>query len=528
MQRPGRIPFRKTNDPNFTKCYGTPINIPKHKSSLRIMFQNIKGLSHYSNGEDYAYYLQHLRDIQIDMAGLSETNTAWQHQFLRYNFSNRARKAGDGLAKISYGSPSKDIDPITPDVTFQAGGSITICLGPWTTTLFGKDIQDKTGLGRWSGFSIRGKHNNKLSLITAYRTCDGSRQTASLGSTLHRETEFLIQEARNRKRETANLSARQAFLNDMTTQIHELLDAGHAIILMLDANSTLAEDGKFRTMVEQCGLVDLHRSNPAPSTYIGTATRRIDYMLGCPKVMDSMTRQGTLAYHEGPQSDHRALYVDLDTLPLLDHHAHDNSIQPPQARLLKTGNPEAVAAYLTAMKEYYSKHNMVKRITKLHRKHGSIPDEQLRTLLEKWDLDQGRAMQHAESVTGSIKLKKHYWSPTLRNAGLLCRYWNLRKKSLMENCDMSNTIDRLQQMVHQHDPHFFFPSQHKAVTVHEIENHWKEAKNNLKRLQKDARELRYRSYEALLATYEHDISRIRTSSKNHKVHHSNREMSRTV
>jgi hypothetical protein len=253
-------------------------------------------------------------------------------------------------------------------------------------------------------------------------------------------------------------------------------------------------------------------------------------MLGCPKVMDSMTRQGTLAYHEGPQSDHWALYVDLDVLHLLDHHAHDNSIQPPQARVLKTGNPKAVAAYLTAMKEYYSKHNRVKRITQLHRKHGSIPDEQLRTLLEKWDLDQGRAMQHAESVTGSIKLKKHYWSPTLRNAGLLCPYWNLRKKSLMENCDMSNTIDRLQQMVHQHDPHFFFPSQHEAFTVHEIENHWKEAKNNLKRLQKDARELRYRSYEDMLATYEHDIYNPESvhQAKIIKSTIQNREMSRTV
>ena len=113
-------------------------------------------------------------------------------------------------------------------------------------------------------------------------------------------------------------------------------------------------------MVEQCGLVDLHRSDPAPSTYIGTANRRIDYMLGCSKVTASMTRQGTLAYHEGPQSDHRALYVDLDAYHLLDHHAQDNSIQPPQSRVLKTGNPEAVAAYLTALKEYYKKHNMVK------------------------------------------------------------------------------------------------------------------------------------------------------------------------
>jgi hypothetical protein len=152
--RSRRTISRKSNDPNSSRHYGTPISVSKHQSSLRILFQNIKGLSHYSNGEDYEYYLQHFRDLQIDIAGLSETNTAWQHQFLRHNFGARARKAGDGLAKISYGSPHRDIEVIPPEATFQAGGSMTLCLGPWTTTIFGKDIQDATGLGRWSGFTI--------------------------------------------------------------------------------------------------------------------------------------------------------------------------------------------------------------------------------------------------------------------------------------------------------------------------------------------------------------------------------------
>ena len=219
-------------------------------------------------------------------------------------------------------------------------------------------------------------------MVTAYRTCDGSRRTAPLGSTFHRETEFFINQARDNKRSQAHISAREIFLRDMTIQIYELLDAGHAVLLMLDANSTLSDDSTFRTMVEQCGLHDLHRCDPAPSTYIGAATRRIDYVLGCPKIIASLTRQGTLAYHEGPQSDHRALYVDLDAHKLLAHHAQDNAIQPPQSRVLKTGNLEAVAKYTKNMKEYYEKHNMVKRITKLHKKHGTLSNEQLQKVLE--------------------------------------------------------------------------------------------------------------------------------------------------
>jgi hypothetical protein len=146
---------------------------------------------------------------------------------------------------------------------------------------------------------------------------------------------------------------------------------------MLDANSTLLDDNKLRAMAETCGLLDLHRADPAPSTFIGAADRRIDYIFGCSKVVATVTRQGTLAYHEGPQSDHRALYVDLDARQLLDHHANDNKIQPSAARMLKTGNPEAVATYHTKMKEYYEQHNMVRRIKRLHKHHSKYTDDQL-------------------------------------------------------------------------------------------------------------------------------------------------------
>ena len=487
-QRPNRQIRRNSPDPDHAQSYGTPISTPKNPSTIRILYQNIKGLSHNSSGEDHQYYLTHLRDLHVDFAGLSETNTAWQHQYLRHNFITRARKAGDGLAKTSFGSPSPEIDEIPSNDTFQAGGSITLCLGPWTTAVFGTDIQDKSGLGRWSGISIRGKNNNIFSLVTAYRTCAGSRQTASLGSTFHRETEFFINQARDAGNNSCpkhnHIPVRQQFLIDMAEQIRALQEEGHAVLLMLNANATITDDAKFQDMVEQCDLLDMHRADPATSTYIGASARRIDYIFGCNKVMAATTRQGTLAYHEGPQSDHRALYVDLDAYRLLAHHARDNAIQPPQARVLKTGNPEAVAIYTTKMKEYYDQHKMIKRIKKLHKRHYELSDDKVRVALEKWDRDQGRAMRHAEKALGSIRLKKHYWSPTLRNAGLLCRYWRLRLLSNRENRDVSVTIHRIQTMVQQHDSTYIFPLQHLELSTIVIAKFWKQAKQSLKNCNK--------------------------------------------
>jgi hypothetical protein len=154
--------------------------------------------------------------MQADFAGLSETITAWQHQFLRHDFSRRAQKAGVGLAKTSFGSPTQAIEFIPQNKTFQAGGSITLSLRPWVTTVFGKDIQDKTGLGRWSRLSMCGQNNNILSLVTAYHMCNGSCRTAPLGSTFHRETEFVITQARDApQRFHKHISARQIFLTNI-------------------------------------------------------------------------------------------------------------------------------------------------------------------------------------------------------------------------------------------------------------------------------------------------------------------------
>ena len=258
-------------------------------------------------------------------------------------------------------------------------------------------------------------------------------------------------------------------------------------------------------MLQTSGLIDLHRANPAPSTYIGADGRRIDFMLGCRKIAESTIRAGTLSYIEGPQSDHRGLYIDLDSTLLLAHHPQDNAIQPPLGRTLKTGNPEAVTMYLSKMDEYYIRHNMVQRIQKLYQHHHKLTDAQLRLRLEKWDSDQGRAMRYAEKALGK-RHQKHYWSPTLRNAGILCRYWHQRIQGIRHSRDTYPLINRMQRQIQQHDPTFTFPFQHSDVTIQTALKYWKLAKKDLKQCQANARDLRHQSYEYLLESYELDPS----------------------
>lgn len=276
--QPHRISTRVAADQNPTKVYGHPIQSPKQERNLRIFFQNIKGLSHSHNCDDHNYYLSHMRDLQVDIAGFAETNSAWQHLFLQHAFSKQARKAGDGMAKTSFGSPTQEVNSIPPQETFQAGGTLTVCLGKRATAIHGDEISDDTALGRWSGFTLRGKHDNVVSIIiTAYRTCAGTRQTAPLGSTfVHQEVEFY----QSRKGMTS-INPRAQFLAEIRDLILRLRDNGHAILLMLvDANGTLEDNTHLHNMAQICGLHDLHdRHDPPKSTCIGTESRRIDFML---------------------------------------------------------------------------------------------------------------------------------------------------------------------------------------------------------------------------------------------------------
>jgi hypothetical protein len=152
--------------------------------------------------DDYQYYLTMLKAYEVDVACLAETNTCWEHPHLRSDLRSVVNKH-HRQSVISYGSPSQIIDPCNDSETYQAGGSVTIATGLLLSSVFGGEMTDPTGLGRWSGLTFRGTGNTYLSIITAYRTCDGHASTASLGSTYYREYVFFSRQARTQPTITA-------------------------------------------------------------------------------------------------------------------------------------------------------------------------------------------------------------------------------------------------------------------------------------------------------------------------------------
>ncbi|KAI2498315.1 hypothetical protein MHU86_16185 [Fragilaria crotonensis] len=442
-QRPGRRTRASPLDPNPDTFFGDAI-IQKQKGTTRIFFQNVKGLSSSTLGEDYRYYLSCMKAYEIDIAGLAETNTCWSHPHLRSDFCSILRRQYL-QSKVTFGSPSKTIDPCPTTETFQSGGSLTLVTDSMVSCVNGEiDLVDNTGLGRWSGVSFMGRDNTRLTIITAYRVCSGSPRTAPLGSAFLREYNHFLTQNKGHN------NPRREFLIDLQSQIQRLQASGHMIILMMDANATMETDSGFDSFLRTCNLVDLHQHSPAPSTYIGAASRRIDFMFGCLSVQQYVTRSGTLSYYEGPQSDHRGMYIDVCVNELFHHNS--SKILPPSQRSLHTGNPEHVIKYHASMLRYYNQHNMIQRISQLYQTHHGKSRSEVRELLTKWDNDQGRAMELSERILRKPP-KKYRWSPELRNSAIIRRYWKLRlREATNMQLNYTESFLRWQQQVQAHDP----------------------------------------------------------------------------
>ena len=496
MHRPGRNRNAPPQDLDPLRAFGDDV-YHKDAQFTRLFFQNVKGLTYSTSGEDFKYVLDSLKSsVQADVVGLSETNLPWiQAVHLQDDFRQCLRRQFL-VGKTVFSSPSIDIDPIDITDKFQAGGTLTFTVGSLVPMLANSNaIQDPTGLGRWSGMTFRGKDDTNLSIITLYRVCRGSITTAPIGSSFNREFNYF------RDRQEHSLNPRTHVLRSLQKLILQLSQQQHSVVIMMDANSTLHDDRELRDFLEHCDLHDLHAQDPAPSTYLGSPNRRIDFIFGSSDILRCLKQSGTLSYNDGPQSDHRGLYVDIDLHALLGYSLSPSAFPSPASRLLKAGNPELVATYVTKIKEYYDDHDMFTRIDRLYETYTTMSREAVRSLLEGWDSDQGRAMSGAEKALKKPP-QKYQWSPELRNAGILRQYWKLRLFDAVQSTDHTARMLRLEVQVQQNDSTFRLPHLRENLPIETVRRNLNKATKNLRKIQRASSDYRMRNLYELLAVYD--------------------------
>ncbi|KAI2503162.1 hypothetical protein MHU86_11265 [Fragilaria crotonensis] len=146
---------------------------------------------------------------------------------------------------------------------------------------------------------------------------------------------------------------------------------------------------------------------------------------------------------------------------------------------------------------------MFSRMDHLYSSHLTMSKDELRRKLIQWDSDQGRAMAASERKLTKPP-KKFDWSPALRNAAIIRRYWILRLRESTASKNYANTFRNWQERIQRQDPSFSFPLINQSLDTPTIRKHLNCATRNFRKCQVSSLDLRIKSYEELLDTYTQD------------------------
>ena len=426
----------------------------------RIYFQNIDGLR--NDADEMDLYVSTMAQLKVGTFCWADPGLDLSQVHVQQKLQ-RPINAHFVTARRAFSTCELPKDYPLPSA-YQPGGTFMASTGRWATRSTGKVLIDPKGLGRWSGLRYIGKRGKCFAILTAYRS---PRQQPSGGFGFYDQ-----QYSRLLSTGIVKPNVRKQFITDLCQFVNDLQQAGYEILLSLDANETIGQDKAFgiEHLMSECSLTDLHCLGPTvpPATYKYGTARKIDYMLGSQALHDSVRHAGFLAYDDGIFSKHRGLFIDLDFQQLLGPVA---SIVPSSARRLKSEDQPSVDRYLEAFNKYAEDHKLWSRVKELCLVAPTMPAHHCKMSFDAIDRDVTRAMIHAEKLCRR-PAGKYAWSPKLREAGLVARYWNLRLRQIEKGVCLRVPISALKVRLLQLHISLADDPNLEAVTIKE---RWKAA-----------------------------------------------------
>ena len=412
-------------------------SIHDHPGELhRIYFQNIDGLR--NDDDEISLCVSSMAQLNVGTFCWADPGLDFSRLHVRQSLTCPINKHFL-IARHAFSSctiPIETISSMAGSSGYQPGGTFTSTTDKWATRSTGKPLVDPSGLGRWSGLCFIGKRGKRLALLTAYRS-PRQQPTGGFGF-FDQQYTMLLSNGHPKP------NVRKQFIVDLVQFINTLQLEGHEVLVSLDANETRGQDTTYgiARLLQECTLTDLHTlgSSDPPATYKYGTDRRIDYMFGSQAVAEAVCRAGYNAYDSGIFSKHRGLFIDLDFQLLM---GTVDSITPARARILRSEDQPSVDRYLDAFKRYADDHRLWQRVQELTTLAPCLTPPQCKDNFDAIDRDVTRAMLHAERKARK-PAGKYAWSPKLREAGLLARYWHLRLCSVERGRNLRAALLNLQ------------------------------------------------------------------------------------
>jgi hypothetical protein len=334
--------------------------------AFRVYYQNVHGIPR--DDVNLSQDLQALAEYDVGCFCLSETNLDWNRPYVKSKYLSRQQKIWkDSATSFSTIDMESSSD-------YMTGGTLTATVDKWSSRVFKKDA-DPSGMGRWSYQTLVGKQNTKVTIITGYRCV---RNISGESSAWNQQAIFL----KDRK-SVRSPNPRKQFIKDLTDFINQKRALNHEIILNLDANEVVGEDSQgISKLMSDCNLSDLHDvpgmdpDQQLQDTYRRGNKRRIDFMLGTPKIRECVQRRGALEYNAGIVSNHRGMFIDLNAASLFGGATDDHVAA--SSRGFTSKNEKKVKKYLDHLDKYFVNHKICSRIDSLAEEAPTLTRRQLK------------------------------------------------------------------------------------------------------------------------------------------------------
>lgn len=410
--KPKHTSIRKYRHTNITDYFDQDldkINIPhgdlctqKAPHTLRIYFQNINGVKHNNSWQRWDDGIRHSKELECDIICVAETNIIWNH----YNYT----QCSQIIRK--YYKQNKITTSNCSEITlgdYQPGGTATITTDKWTTRVI-QPANDPSGLGRWSGIQLRCKSHQSIYIITAY--CP-HKDTKYGSNTAYQQQWRALRNSTNEAPEP-----RQQFLTDLSKFIQTIHSQSNKIILAWDANDDTNSESIISFMANN-NLSSLMGESPQDLTTYARGSRAIDHIMGSTTIT-LPERKGYFAFYDGAwPSDHRGLYVDVNSDQLFS--SITESIDNQTTRFLSSTNAQAVRKFITTIQKSNKCESIVHKLKEIEQIEHWTNEQH--AILEQLDVQFTEMLLDAEST-----LQPKFsipWSPVIHNASQTVLYWKI-------------------------------------------------------------------------------------------------------
>ena len=401
--------------------------LPDHMD--RFVLQNPNGIS-TGQGGTFPSILQHLNDMQASAAFLPEINLDTTKPQVEAAMRASCRKEfGPGRYKLVAGSSSRSYH-----TNYKPGGCLALTMGD----LVGRVLElGADPMGLWVYIRFNGGDGRTVTMVCTYQVCKQNIRQA--GNTTAMAQQFsMLQEAGRPNPERV----RAHHARDLLEFVQSRRDKGDSMVVLGDFNETIGESNDGLTKL--CSIqgmrdpvFETHRATDFSTHFSGS--KCIDYILVDPDLLQSVRACGYLPYHVNIVSDHRGVYIDVDTrlffgsatVPMPSLHARDYNSQ----------NIKQTVPYFESLQQHLDSHNWFERIKQLQQ----CIDTNSRDDALADDLDRRRIAATRYAGSKLKKFPKVPWSPEVVRLRTINELITMKIHQLKcPDDDCSSKLDALQ------------------------------------------------------------------------------------